>query len=233
MSLKIQSPPAETTRRFKASYEEYLRLANGAQIMEWVDGEVISYMPPIPEHQHLAFFISHVLKSFVEYFNLGEVMILPLEVKLWPGGPSREPDVIFVSRQNQARIAATKIEGPPDLIVEVISPGSVSEDRVRKFTEYEQAGVGEYWLIDPRPPQQQADFYILDAAGQFQAAALADNGLYHSQIIPGLWFNPEWLWPRPLPLAQLVFAEIMLTQESLPAEVKAAFQLLHDTLARR
>ena len=52
------------------------------------------------------------------------------------------------------------MEGGPSLVVEIVSPGSATIDRVDKFREYERAGVGEYWIIDPRHQKQQADFNV-------------------------------------------------------------------------
>jgi Uma2 family endonuclease len=72
--------------RWKMNYEEYLEFANDSRIVEWVDGEVIIYMPPRPEHQDLVFFIGQLLNSFVHFFKLGKLLIAPFEVKLWPTG---------------------------------------------------------------------------------------------------------------------------------------------------
>ena len=55
----------------------------------------------------------------------------------------------------------TFLDGPADLVIEVISDDSVTRDRVEKFDEYLEAGVREYWVIDPRPGQQRALFYVL------------------------------------------------------------------------
>ena len=153
------------------------------------------------------------------------------EVKLWPDGPSREPDIFFIASQRLAQLSPKRFEGPPDLIIEIISPSSASEDRVRKFTQYEQAGVREYWLVDPRFRQQQVDFYILDQDGLYQAAPLGDDGRYHSVVLPNFWLNLDWLWSETLPNPQLSFAEIMITIDDLPAEVKTSYQMLYQHLS--
>ncbi len=221
-------------RRLKMSYEEYLNFADNTQIVEWVEGEVIIYMPPIPQHQIILRFLNNLLDSFVQFFNLGDVYPAPLEVKLWPDGPSREPDIFFVTKENQiTKLTAKRFEGTPDLIIEIISPGSVTEDRVRKFSQYEQAGVKEYWIIDPRPHQQQVDFYLLGANNQFHAAPLSQDGRYFSTVLPNLWFDIDWLWQDPLPNPQLVLAKIMTSIEDLPPDVKATYQALHQILLTR
>ena len=109
----------------------------------------------------MARFLSSLIDSFINYFHLGILRFAPFEVKLWPDGPSREPDILFISKDNLPNLTPKRFQGSPDLIIEIVSTSSVIEDRVQKLTQYEQAGVREYWIIDPRPHQQQADFFIL------------------------------------------------------------------------
>lgn len=103
---------------------------------------------------------------------------------------------------------------------------------MRKFTDYEQAGVREYWIIDPRPHQRQIDFYRLDQSQRFQAAPLDAQGHYHSQVLPHFWLNPNWLWQTPRPNPQLAWVEIMLSITGLSAETKATFQSLQTLLSK-
>lgn len=213
-------------QRLKMSYQEYLEFADHSRIVEWVDGEVIIYMPPLPEHQSISRFLSTLLDSFIQFFDLGILHYAPLEVKLWPDGPSREPDLFFTARDHVTRLTEQRFEGGPDLIIEIISPTSVTEDRVRKFNQYEQAKVQEYWIVDPRPYQQQADFFVLGDDQLYYPAPLEDDGRYKSTVLPDFWLNVDWLWQKPLPNPQLALAEIMISIADLPPEVKAAYQAL-------
>lgn len=199
--------------------------------MEWVDGEVITYMPAVYAHQDIVLFLAALLRQFASLLDLGVIIVAPFEVKLWPDGPAREPDVLFVSQSNQANLTDKRYTGGPDLVIEVISPGSVRTDRVTKFAEYEQAGVKEYWLIDPRPHQQQADFYVWQE-GVFAPAGLDDNGHFHSTTLPNFWLNPDWLWQKQLPDPLTAFAKIILTVPDLPPATKQAFRALQDSLEK-
>lgn len=223
----------EAPERRKMSYEEYLEFAPDSQIVEWVDGEVIIYMPPVNKHQNISQFLGTILTLFIHFFKLGILRYTPFEVKLWPDGPSREPDIIFIADENLDILTEKRIEGAPDLLIEIISPGSITEDRIRKFTEYERAGVREYWVIDPRPHQQQADFYLLGQDKQYHPAPLDEAGQYHSTVIPGFWFKIDWLWQEELPDPQHTFAEIILATKDLPDEVSAAYQTIQKWLADR
>jgi Uma2 family endonuclease len=86
------------------------------------------------------------------------------------------------------------IEGPADLIVEVVSPSGATRDYVEKFREYEAAGVPEYWVVDPQ--HGEAAFFIL-RDGRYEAAPLGAGGEFHSTVLPGFWVRAEWLWERP------------------------------------
>jgi Uma2 family endonuclease len=218
-------------QRLKMSYEEYLEAAGDAQIMEWVKEEGIIYIPPLYPHQNIASFLDGLLRSFIEFFDWGTLVIAPFEVKLWPGGPSREPDLIIISKENLSKLTDKRFEGGPDLLIEIISPGSVSEDRVYKFTEYEQAGVREYWIIDSRPHQQHADFYVLGEDKIYHPAPVDEQGIYRSTVLLNFWLDVEWLRQEQLPNPQLALAEIMVSLEALPSDIKETYQALRRLLA--
>ncbi len=116
------------------------------------------------------------------------------------------------------------------MIIEIISPGSVTEDRVHKFTEYEQARVCEYWVIDPRPHQEHAEFFILGEDNIYHPAPLDDKGIYHATILPHFWVDLDWLWSKKLPNPQLVLAEIMLANKELPSGAKEVYRALYKLL---
>jgi Uma2 family endonuclease len=180
---------------------------------------MIEYMPPLPRHQELTWFLFRLLSGFVEALDLGWVGAGPLEFKLWPGGPSREPDVFYVSQARRGLLGARRFEGGPDIAIEVISTSSVREDRVRKFTEYERAGVAEYWLIDPRPYQTTAEFYRRDETGLFQPVEPDAAGRYHAAALPNFWLDVGWLRQEPLPSYRLALLEIFRAGDAFPPDL--------------
>jgi Uma2 family endonuclease len=216
--------PMREPGRQPMSYEQYLAHADENRVMEWVNGEVITYMPPLLKHQIISRFLFRLLGDFVSVLQLGEVLYSPFEVKLWPDGPSREPDLFFVSQERIAQLQERRFNGAPDLVVEVVSPGSIREDKVRKFAEYEQAGVREYWLIDPRPRQETAEFFRRNEDGIYEAIEVGEDGLYQPEILPGFWFNVDWLWQEPLPNYQRLLAEILMEHDGLSPELRAVYR---------
>ena len=186
-----ESEPAQPLRM---SYETWLTWADENKQSEWVDGEVIEFMPPKRLHQVLVSFLNRVIGLFIEVFDLGQLQIAPFEVKLRIDGSAREPDLFFVKQEHLQRLTPERFNGPPDLIIEIISTESVHRDRVDKFDEYEAAGVPEYWLLDNRPGRNRAQFYQLDAQGHYREMAVEADGVYRSHVLPGFWLKTSWLW---------------------------------------
>src|SRR3954454_3374256 len=87
------------------------------------------------------------------------------------------------------------LEGPADLVVEIICHESRTLDSVQKFREYEQGGVREYWLIDPE--RREAEFYRRGRDGRFRLAHVGNDAVFRSRVLKGLWLRIEWLWDRP------------------------------------
>jgi Uma2 family endonuclease len=137
--------------------------------------------------------------------DLGEICYDPFQMKTGPDLPGRAPDLVFVAKRNSSRIKRLFVDGPGDLVIEIVSPGSGSVDRGEKFFEYEQGGVPEYWLIDPQ--RKQAEFYQRGEDSLYHLAAVGPEGVYRSRVLPGLWIRVEWLWQEPLPPLLAVLKE--------------------------
>jgi len=198
--LDVLLSPAEPPRM---SYEEFLRWADEDALAEWVDGEVIMMSPASNRHQDIAGFLESVLRAFVETRRLGVVRGAPFQMKLEHSG--REPDLLFVANEHLDRLKATYLDGPADLVVEIVSPESVGRDRGEKFYEYAQGGVPEYWLIDPQ--MERMECYRLDGR-YYQMAFGGQEGRCNARALPGFWLRAEWLWREPLPHPLRVLGEI-------------------------
>ena len=185
------------------SYEEFLDWADEDTLAEWVDGKVIMTSPASNRHQQLVSFLDHLVGLYVRYQSAGEWRIAPFQMRLANSG--REPDCLFVSTNHLDRLRRTYLDGPGDLVVEIISPESIGRDRGDKFFEYEESGIPEFWLLDPQT--RRAEFYQLDTAGRYRPIQPVD-GVYRSAAIPGFWLREEWLWQEPLPLPLKLLAEI-------------------------
>jgi Uma2 family endonuclease len=201
--------PAILAQRLRMSYEEYLAWADEDVHAEWVNGEVIVHMPPKKRHQELATFLTSLLLFFTRLFRLGTLLAAPFEMRAIPGGPAREPDLLFIAQNHLGRLTEHRLSGPADIVIEIVSDDSVARDRAEKFYEYQAAGIPEYWLLDPRPGCERTDFYVLDEYGRYRAMPLDAEGRYHSTVLPGFWLREAWVVAAELPdplqaLAQIV-----------------------------
>ncbi len=180
------------------SYEEFLIAADGLYA-EWVDGHVEPRPSQSYTHQRLLGFLAFLLQDFAEQHDAGQVLTL-FQMKRASRG--REPDILFIARHHLGRLRRNFLDGPADLVVEIVSTESALRDRGTKYGEYEAAGVREYWVLDPNTAR--ADFFVLDEGGRYQRAQPDAQDVYRSAILPGLWINVGWLWQEPLPTLRRV-----------------------------
>jgi Uma2 family endonuclease len=193
--------------RIKMTYEEFLARFDEHAHVEWADGEAIVHMPPTESHQQVIWLLSTVLGLFVEIRNLGMVLTAPFELLL-PTGTSREPDILFLSREHYGRRGEKRWKGIADLLIEVQSAGTALYDLREKPWDYQRAGVPEYWALDPRPRYRLFRPFVLSASGQYEEAPFDSDGRYHSTVVPGFWLKPSWFWQNPLPKAIDLITEI-------------------------
>ena len=175
------------------TFESFIEWVDEDTSAEWVEGEVVFMSPASTRHQLIAGFLYVAIRGFVEHHGLGTVLTAPFKIKLPGYGP--EPDILFLATVNTGRLRKAHLDGPADLIVEIVSPDSAERDRVKKYIAYEAAGVGEYWLIDPE--HQSAEFYTL-VNGRYDQADIT-GGVYVSRTLPGFRLVVDWLWRTPLP----------------------------------
>ena len=216
MAMRRTVPALVPGTRVPMSYEEFLAFADEDVHAEWVNGEVIVFMSPSSRHQVLTIWLARVVAFFTDLFDLGEVYAAPLEMRAIPGGSAREPDLLFVAREHRDRMEAQRLNGPADLIVEIISPESVRRDQVEKLREYVAAGVREYWLFDSRPLPVPPAWYRLNEAGVFAPIAPDAAGRLHSTVLLGFWLDPAWLTQEPLP------KPLAMMQQIAPDALRAA-----------
>lgn len=202
------------------TFDEYLALDQEAGLVEWVNGEARLYMSANNKHQMIALFLSTLLRLFAEVTGSGVVRTGPYAMRPRPGMPAREPDVLFVRSEHAARITQDYLDGPADLVIEIISPDSTIRDSQEKFLEYESSGIPEYWLIDARPGRQAASFYQL-RDGRYVPIPVDDAGYYTSAVLPGFRLQVDRLWddePAVMPALQEALAAAEAAETSQPAE---------------
>jgi len=200
MGVAIKHEPlTKPIKGQKMSFAEFLETEFDHNHYEWVNGEAVEMSAVEYSHALLLTYLVRVLGAFLEKHDAGVLLTEPFQMRVSETS-SRAPDIQVLLNANVSRIKRVFTDGPADLVVELASPATRSVDRIEKFTEYEQGGVSEYWMLDPL--RRRADFLQLQN-GTYIPADLDDNGIYHSVILPGLWLDVACLWNRP-PLTEIL-----------------------------
>ena len=130
----------------KFTYEDYLLLPEDKRY-EIIGGELALVPSPGFKHQEILGRLHVVLRQFVEKKALGKVCISPPDVVLSKINVV-QPDLFFISKERFPVITEKNIQGPPDLVVEILS-SDPEKDKIIKRKPYAKFGVTEYWIVDP------------------------------------------------------------------------------------
>lgn len=141
------------------TYDAYAALPDDGNRYEIVQGVLLMSPAPEPAHQGIVEEINSYLRSQILSTKRGLVFTSPIDVVL-AENISVQPDVLVILKEHLDRVGNKRITGAPDLVVEVISPGSKFQDRVVKHSIYERFGVPEYWLV--KSENQTIEVFVLD-----------------------------------------------------------------------
>lgn len=139
---------------------------------ELIDGEVFLMAPPSRVHQKILTELLRQLANFLDGRSC-EVYPAPFAVRLFEGESDRPKDVATVVEPDISVVCDLRkidhrgCKGAPDMVIEILSPSTRSHDRLTKFALYQQAGVREYWIVDPETASAQV--FLLDETGRFCA----------------------------------------------------------------
>jgi len=130
------------------TYLDYVKLTppdNGN--FELLNGQIYFIASPKPSHQRISLRLSYFLAACVIPNNLGEIFTAPMDV-VFTEYDTFQPDLLFITKEILNIIGENKIEGSPDLVVEILSPSNDANEMSYKRHIYESKGVKEYWLIN-------------------------------------------------------------------------------------
>jgi Uma2 family endonuclease len=201
-------PPPSLPR---LTWEEYLVWAEDHPHSEWVDGEVIEFMATTGRHSLIVVFLFQLIGTYVRLQRLGLVFGDPYAIFTRDGRESRQPDVGVLLTANAHRFDPRReyLDGPADLVVEVVSKSSATRDREDKLDAYAAAGIPEYWIFEGRDDRQGVELYVRDAKATYDRVHPDADGRLHSTILPGFWLKPAWLAEDPLPDVDDLLEEIV------------------------
>jgi len=182
----------------KLTYADFLLFPDDGKRHELIDG--VHYVTPSPSltHQELLGRLHLAIGNFlVPRRHLGRVVLSPFDVVM-SNHDVVEPDLLFIAGDQQTMITEANVQGPPALVVEILSPGSRRRDQGIKRKLFDEKGVREYWMVDPKG--RRVSICRRAGDGTFplvDTPTLAWDGALTTPLLPG--------WSLPL---RYLFAEI-------------------------
>jgi Uma2 family endonuclease len=151
---------------------------------EIIEGELFVSCSPGLTHQEVLGNIVFAVRSYLEEHPIGKVVLTPGLILSEYSGVI--PDIVFFRHEKGEKIiSGERLKGPPDLVIEILSPGSENtrRDRVAKHELYARHEVPEYWIVDPA--KQVVEIYRLETASYVTAVTLSDLDEISSPLLPG------------------------------------------------
>jgi len=181
----------ETSDRKKLTYQDYALIPEDGCQHEIIDGEHFVNPAPSTYHQAVSRRLQFLLYTQIELTKRGVVIDAPYDVQLFKYD-ILQPDLIVVLKDRQHIITPSRIEGTPDLIVEILSHSTATRDRKLKRATYQKAGVPEYWIVDPF--EQKVEQLVLQD-GIYKLLAASD--VLELTIIENVTVRLEEVWQSP------------------------------------
>jgi Uma2 family endonuclease len=173
------------------TYDDYCELPNDRNRYEVLDGELSVAPAPTTRHQMVLGNLHRILANHIVANQLGDIYAAPTDLILAPTTVV-QPDLIFVGNDRRHIVTERAIEGPPTLLIEILSLTTHRTDRVTKAQLYAKHRVPHYWLIDP--DQRTLEAYELVIDHYDLVASARDAEVFAPSLFPGLSIQLSDLW---------------------------------------
>ncbi len=194
LSVKEEGP---LYKQGRYTYEDYLKLPEKPGYrFEILEGFLIKEPSPSMHHQRLSREIGRRLMAFFDDYDPdGELFFAPLDVTLSINNVV-QPDILFVSSNRREIMREDRIDGPCDLVVEIMSPTNRRKDRLQKMEIYRKAEIPHYWIVDPEENTLEA--FMLKDGSYTLAIAGGPGDRFTHPVFPGLDLDLVKIFHRPV-----------------------------------
>lgn len=193
----VKEERAVYSKQGEYTYKDYLQLPEEPGYRyEILQGFLVKEPSPSIQHQRVSRELGFALKKYFDEFDPeGEIFGAPLDVTL---GDSNvvQPDILFISGARRDIMRKERIDGPCDLVVEIMSPSNHRKDRLKKMEIYRKAGVPHYWLVDPEENILEA--YLLKEENYLLVFTGGPEDEFTHPAFPGLKLNLEKIFYNPI-----------------------------------
>ena len=174
-------PMARTLSRPQKTIDDYLALPDGVR-GELIGGEIYVTPAPTPRHSDIGYTLGGLLGAWARETGWGRRFGAPCDVLL-PSGDVVQPDLFLVAKANRRVVRSMRVEGVPDLVVEILSTTHVERDRIVKYERYARNEVPEYWIVDP--VAGTIEVFRLEGRTYRAAGYFARGSVLTSESLPG------------------------------------------------
>jgi Uma2 family endonuclease len=182
-----QAMPTAISPGRRLTYDDFLLFPDDGLRHEIIDGEHYVTASPVTRHQLLVGRLHFEIELHLRaHPGSGQVFLAPFDVVLshWD---VVEPDLLLIGPDQPDILTAKNVQGPPALVIEVMSPSTLSRDERLKRDLFNRVGVREYWLVNP--DASIVTIHRRDDGGHFGEAsslAAAEHGELTTPLLPGL-----------------------------------------------
>lgn len=181
------------------TFDEFCALIADGQKADLIDGAIYVASPDSRRANELGSFLDSLMRMYDSAKQLGGQVFVQRFAFQLSDIDAPEPDAAYVTKRRLHLIAEGRMNGGPDVAVEIVTRDSVHRDYVLKRRQYQEAEVGEYWIIDS--VKRKALFLRLGDDGQYHAVRLEKGRIFRSRVIPGFWLDVKWLTGERVPEA--------------------------------
>ena len=200
---KVIEPPY-LVRKYGVSEEEFDRFTDEDIKADLLDGVLIIHSPASIRHEDLFGFLYFLIRGYAEHRELGKVFGSRATMHL-AYCRKFEPDILFIRSEKLDMLRQNQLEGPADMVVEILSEGTKEYDLKEKRPIYQEAGIEEIWFVDDEERRILIDRKCEDG----YTTETVVLGRAKSQVIPGFFVEAEWLWKEKLPEPSFCLREIL------------------------
>jgi Uma2 family endonuclease len=186
--------------------EDFFALVGDGQKADLIDGVIHMASPDTNTANLLTGLVYQLLDGFVAARQVGGRVFVTRFAFQLSDVRAPEPDVAYVRPERLHLVRENCMLGGPDLAVEIVSRDSRHRDYHEKRELYEQAGVTEYWIVDPIV--SRVEFLRLQE-GKYELVPLERNRIFHSSVVNGFWLDVDWLLANPPPAAYNCLQQVL------------------------
>jgi len=190
--MKAASAPS-----VKFTYEDFVNFPDDGKRHEIIDGE--HYVTPSPntKHQCVVGSLHLALGNYLETHPIGAIFVAPFDV-VFSDLDVVEPDLLYVSRERAGVLTDQNVRGAPDVVVEILSPGTRRIDETIKRKLYERSDVKEYWVVDPELDAIKVYRRVAEGFARVAELSAEAGDTLTTPLLPGFSVALEKVFASPM-----------------------------------